>query len=972
MYFVKKPVALITPFVWVAFLAPMPVDAATINVPADYVTIQQAINAATDSDTVLVAPGVYNESINFLGKAIAVTSSDGPLTTIITSDPSSDLVTFNSDEAAASVLEGFRLEGGWMAVHCADAAPTIRHNILVNQNVTNWAAISLGGDGFASVGVSPAVIVNNTIVGCANGGISTFSTEAPTIKNTIIAFNSHYGIHREALIPGVAQPDLSYNDVFGNFESYQEIADSGIGTISANPLFGAKCILLSGSPCIDAGDPDPVYNDPDGTRNDMGALPFDTMLLRSPTTLHVPSEYPTIQSAIDVSFYGDTVLVAAGTYIENITFSGQSIVLLSESGPEVTVIQAPSSEEMALTPPADMDTTTAGKSGTEYQLAAEAAAPSAVITLLPRSDSTTVIAGFTINGNDETRGIYGLGSDVEVSNCIIERCLGPYDGGGIFFEHCAPLIKDNIIRACVTPITGGGVFIRLGYGFGTARVIGNKIYGNVAGNGAAIGVIQGDHAVVERNLAYNNSATFYSLRRGAVVCANVETVTVVNNTINYNTVGLSVLSSVSVDVRNNIIANNRKGGFESLTDMGSNIDLTYDYNNVWNNAGADYIDLTPAPNDLSVDPLFEPTLYGEFYLTDVSPCIDAGDPDPEYNDPDGTRNDMGARPYEDVMPRIPGIIKVPADYSTIQAAINAAYNDDTVLVAPGTYEERLNFLGKQIYVISEEGPLQTIITTDELKNLVTFIGAETEATVLEGFRLEGGWIGILCAYSGPTVRRNLLINQQVTNWAAISIGGLWLYDPPVGETSPVIVNNTIIGCMNGGISTFSTVSPTVKNTIIAFNGHYGIHREGIIPGIAQPGLSYNDVYGNPESYQEIADSGIGTIAADPLFNPNHTLQYISPCVDAGDPDPSYNDPDGSPADMGALFAPGICGDIDGDLAGPDITDLTYLVDYLFRYGPPPPYPDQANVNGQHGVNVADVTYLVDYLFQEGLDPNCWP
>ena len=37
-----------------------------INVPADYPTIQAAINASVNGDTVKVAPGVYSENINFL------------------------------------------------------------------------------------------------------------------------------------------------------------------------------------------------------------------------------------------------------------------------------------------------------------------------------------------------------------------------------------------------------------------------------------------------------------------------------------------------------------------------------------------------------------------------------------------------------------------------------------------------------------------------------------------------------------------------------------------------------------------------------------------------------------------------------------------------------------------------------------------------------------------------------------------
>src|SRR5438105_2915338 len=52
---------------------------------------------------------------------------------------------------------------------------------------------------------------------------------------------------------------------------------------------------------------------------------------------------------------------------------------------------------------------------------------------------------------------------------------------------------------------------------------------------------------------------------------------------------------------------------------------------------------------------------------------------------------------------------VPKDFSTIQAAIAAAQNGDTVLVAPGTYGENINFQGKLITVRSEAGPDLTII-----------------------------------------------------------------------------------------------------------------------------------------------------------------------------------------------------------------------------------------------------------------------
>ncbi|MBD3331723.1 hypothetical protein GF356_02640, partial [candidate division GN15 bacterium] len=63
----------------------------------------------------------------------------------------------------------------------------------------------------------------------------------------------------------------------------------------------------------------------------------------------------------------------------------------------------------------------------------------------------------------------------------------------------------------------------------------------------------------------------------------------------------------------------------------------------------------------------------------------------------------------------------------------------------------------------------------------------------------------------------------------------------------------------------------------------------------------------------------------------------------------------------------VCGDVNGDQSEANVQDLTYLVDYLFNEGPPPPQPAAGDVDGTPGLAITDLTRLVDFLFNEG-DP----
>lgn len=68
-----------------------------------------------------------------------------------------------------------------------------------------------------------------------------------------------------------------------------------------------------------------------------------------------------------------------------------------------------------------------------------------------------------------------------------------------------------------------------------------------------------------------------------------------------------------------------------------------------------------------------------------------------------------------------------------------------------------------------------------------------------------------------------------------------------------------------------------------------------------------------------------------------------------------------------VFPDGMRGDANYE-DGVDVSDLTFIVDYLFRGGPEPPCFEEGDVDGSGGIDVADLTYIVDYLFRSGAAP----
>ena len=268
-------------------------------------------------------------------------------------------------------------------------------------------------------------------------------------------------------------------------------------------------------------------------------------------------------------------------------------------------------------------------------------------------------------------------------------------------------------------------------------------------------------------------------------------------------------------------------------------------------------------------------------------------------------------------------IHVPADYELIQVAIYFSEDGDTVLVADGIYRGEYNrdidFIGKAIVVMSENGPLNCVIDCEGIGRGFVIYNGEDSNSVIQGFTITNGNAsiggGIYCDYhSSSTIIVNTIFGNEVNPpWG----GGIFCSQ----SSSPTITGNTISGnsaTWGGGIYCSSS-SPTIENNTITLNNAYqggGIYCNNSSPTITNTILwndSPEEIYvagsGTPVvTYSNIQGSwqGEGNIYEDPMFLQPDTLLYTdyrllwgSPCIDIGDP--TLFDPDGTRSDMGAYY-----------------------------------------------------------------------
>ena len=296
----------------------------------------------------------------------------------------------------------------------------------------------------------------------------------------------------------------------------------------------------------------------------------------------------------------------------------------------------------------------------------------------------------------------------------------------------------------------------------------------------------------------------------------------------------------------------------------------------------------PGEGNIEADPCFIDAATGNLGLLSDSQCVDAGNnsavpPDSTDLDGDGDVNepipfdlngdprvwggivDMGACEFRSWL-----IHNITQDrwYNNIQAAIDDAGTGDEIEVAPGTYNEAIDFKGKSVRLYSTDGPNNTTIDATGLNSSVVMCASGEDAkTVLEGFTITGG-----NGYRGGGMYNNNSSSPTVTN--CIFTGNSANYGGGMSNdinSTPTITNCTFSGntaAFGGGMYNVGS-RPTVINC--SFSGNGGSWGGGMMNNSSSPTVT-NCIFSTNHATQGggIFNGGSPTVIKNCTFSKNES------------------------------------------------------------------------------------------------------
>ncbi len=283
-----------------------PAGGAIVHVPDDYATIQEAIDAAGHGYMVIVRPGTYHENIELgdyeirVGSMYLETGNEAYIGQTVLYGDGDDVVTI-SEGNIFQEFTGFKIthSSGGSGIYLEER-PVYVHHLIINYNMAQE------GSGIYIEGGTPLIeyvsFYQNYLSG--DGGTIYCHNAQPVLRNlTFYNNNGDTGTailaQTNSIVTGVnlivwanegeslaCDGSSEINISYSNLQEMQ----GGEGIISTDPLFvdagNFNLHLQENSACIDSGDPDTDGDgieweadiddqDADGTRKDMGALPYN-------------------------------------------------------------------------------------------------------------------------------------------------------------------------------------------------------------------------------------------------------------------------------------------------------------------------------------------------------------------------------------------------------------------------------------------------------------------------------------------------------------------------------------------------------------------------------------------------------------------------------------------------------------------------------------------------------------------------
>lgn len=176
-----------------------PVNAKTITVPDDYPTIQSAIDAANNGDTVFVKSGYYPETL-FINKSISLIGEDRNSTIIDAQKTQKQVILVQRDNV---VVTNF----------------TLGNNDYHPVTNSGWSQQNGEGDGI-NILSNAVKIVNNTIIGCPINDINVHFSQYNLITENIIMKSIHGVLVScvESTITNNIFVNVSYGIEFASYE----------------------------------------------------------------------------------------------------------------------------------------------------------------------------------------------------------------------------------------------------------------------------------------------------------------------------------------------------------------------------------------------------------------------------------------------------------------------------------------------------------------------------------------------------------------------------------------------------------------------------------------------------------------------------------------------------------------------------------------------------------------------------------